>query len=141
MIPLRHHQPLSKQRSARKVDLNFEIRFFEGIVRRDRHAVEALQILGDAYTKSGRWRDGLAIDRKLARLCPTDPTVFYNLACSYSLLRKVTLALASLEKAIRLGYSDARWLARDPDLRNIRSDPRFRQLCARVARPPRRRRS
>lgn len=133
MIPTRHpHQ--CPDRGPRKPDLEFEIRFFEGIVRRDRQAIDALKILGDAYTKTGRWRDGLTIDRRLARLCPTEPTVFYNLACSYSLLGRIDPALTALEKAVRLGYHDARWLVKDPDLANVRRDPRFTRLCAGLSR-------
>ena len=39
-------------------DLDVEISFLEGIVRRDSDYVEALQILGDAYTR--RFRDAYA---------------------------------------------------------------------------------
>ncbi len=140
MISLRHHKPAHGPGSRCRVDPEFEIGFFEGVVRRDPKSIEALQILGDAYTKTGHWKEGLAIDRKLARLCPGDPTVFYNLACSYSLLAKVDLALAALEKAMRLGYDDARWLAKDPDLNNLRQDQRFVRLCAGMRKKPRRRR-
>ena len=67
---------------ADREDLEFEIRFFEGITRRDPHYIEALQILGDAYTKTGQWEKGLHVDKRLARFCPDSPLVFYNLACS-----------------------------------------------------------
>jgi tetratricopeptide (TPR) repeat protein len=140
MISLRHQKPVRGPGAGRKPDPEFEIGFFEGVVRRDPRAIEALQILGDAYTKTGRLKEGLAIDLRLAKLCPTDSTVFYNLACSYSLLGKVEEALAVLDKAVRLGYDDATWLAKDPDLNNLRQDRRFARLYAQLSTKRRRRR-
>ena len=37
-------------------------------------------------------------------------------------------AFAALDQAVRLGYDDARWLNRDPDLKNLREDNRFRRI-------------
>lgn len=125
-IPLRQQKP--ERLKAPKEDLEFEIRFFEGIAKRDPNYVEALQILGDAYTKTGQWDKGLEIDQKLARLCPANALVFYNLACSFSLMKRVDEAFAALDQAVRLGYDDARWLNRDPDLKNLREDNRFRRI-------------
>jgi tetratricopeptide (TPR) repeat protein len=129
MISLRETKP---KPVPPEEDLEFEIRFFEGVVRRDRDFIEALQILGDAYTKTGQWEKGLKIDRRLARLCPDNPLVFYNLACSYSVMGKLDEAFAALDKAIKLGYHDARWLAQDPDLENLRRDSRFEAIAREI---------
>lgn len=123
MLPMRQTKPTCPK--APKEDLEFEIQFFEGVSRRDPACIDALQILGDAYTKSGLWEKGLGIDQRLARLCPENPLVFYNLACSYSLLGRLDEAFAALADAIKRGYDDARWLAKDPDLENLRRDNRF----------------
>jgi len=40
-------------------DLDVEINFVEGIVRRAPDYIEALQLLGDGYTKRGRLDEGL----------------------------------------------------------------------------------
>ena len=98
--------------------------------------VEALQILGDAYTKSGQWEKGLKIDQRLAKLCPENPLVFYNLACSYSLLKRVDEAFAALAEAVRRGYDDARWLIKDPDLANLRQDHRFEKIRTNLTQKP-----
>ena len=126
MIPMRETKPAGK--NTPKEDLVFEIQFFEGVSRRDPDYVEALQILGDAYTKTGQWEKGLKIDKRLAHLCPDNPLVFYNLACSYSLLGKVDAGFGALAKAVKLGYRDAKWLIKDPDLANLREDSRFETL-------------
>jgi len=52
-------------------DLDVEITFMEGIVRRDPEYVEALQILGDDYTRRGEFAEGLKVDEQLARLRPS----------------------------------------------------------------------
>src|SRR5712671_4212146 len=94
-------------------DLDVKITFMEGIVQRDPKYVEALQILGDHYTQRGKFDHSLKVDKRLSRLEPENPLVFYNLACSYSLNSDFNLAAAALEKALKLGYRDFKWLAKD----------------------------
>lgn len=101
-------------------DLDIEIQFLEGVVRRDRRYVEALQLLGDNYTRRGRFKDGLQVDRRLARLCPEDPLVHYNLACSFSLTEEFRKAAHALRKALQSGYRDFEHLRRDSDLEPLR---------------------
>jgi len=100
----------------------------EGVVRRDPRYVEALQLLGDNYTKRGRYNEGLTVDERLAELEPENPLVFYNLACSYSLTDQCDRAAEAIEKALSLGYSDFKWLAKDPDLKKLRKHPRYDQI-------------
>ena len=67
-------------------ELDVKIGFMEGVVKRDPKYVEALQILGDDYTRRGKFDAGLKmVDEQLSQLRPGDPLVQYNLACSYSL--------------------------------------------------------
>ena len=109
-------------------ELDVKITFMEGLVRRDPRYVEAFQILGDHYTQRGRYDNSLEVDKKLSRLEPRNPLVFYNLACSYSLNREFNAAATALGKALALGYRDFKWLARDPDLRQLRKHPSYRLI-------------
>ena len=95
-------------------DLDIEIGFLEGVVRRDPQYLEALQILGDDYTRRGKYKEGLSIDEQLSQLRPDDPLVYYNLACSYALTDHFEAAIETLERAISLGYRDFKWLAKGP---------------------------
>lgn len=113
-------------------DLDTKIEFIEGLVRRDPNYVDALQILGDHYTQRGRIVEGLKVDERLARLEPGNPLVFYNLACSYSLSGELDHAAKALEKALQLGYHDFEWLAKDPDLKSLRSHAAFDDLKAKI---------
>lgn len=113
-------------------DLDIEIAFLEGIVRRDSEFVEALQILGDDYTRRGLVEKGLKVDERLSELRPEDPIVYYNLACSYSLSQRLELSAVALERALVLGYRDFKWMTRDPDLRNLRLSPHYKKIRAKL---------
>ena len=126
-------RPNSRKLNRRDVrDLDVKISFLEGVVRRDPRFVEALQVLGDHYTQRGRFDYSLHVDKKLSRLDPRNPLVFYNLACSYSLNEEFNSAASALEKALALGYRDFKWLAKDPDLRRLREHPLYRAIEAKI---------
>jgi len=114
----------------REEDLDFEISFYEKLLRKNPDFTNALVALGDAYTRRGRYREGLAIDKRLVKLKPEDPTVHYNLACSYSLLKMADSSLSALKIAIHLGYCDFAFVDKDPDLEFIRKDPRYKELIS-----------
>jgi tetratricopeptide (TPR) repeat protein len=121
-----------KPSRASQRDLDTKIQFIKGIVRRDPNYVDALQLLGDHYTQRGLFAEGLKVDEHLARLEPQNPLVFYNLACSYSLTEEFDRAVFALEKALSLGYRDFTWLAKDPDLKKLRSQAVFDDLKAKI---------
>ncbi len=113
-------------------ELDIKIGFMEGVVRRDPGYVEALQVLGDDYTKRGRYVAGLKVDEQLSHLRPDDPMVQYNLACSYSLTGNFNQAAAALNKALDLGFRDLKWLAKDPDLEALREHPLYKNIRAKL---------
>ena len=113
-------------------ELDVQISFLEGLVRRDPQYVEALQMLGDHYTSRGKFDDSLKVDQQLSRLQPRNPLVFYNLACSHSLNSEFNQAVLALDKALALGYRDFTWLARDPDLRPLRQHPLYRSIESKI---------
>lgn len=121
------------QRARRDHDgLVFEIHFFERLSARYPTFVEPLVQLGEAYTRAGRYLDGLKVDQRLSKLRPQDPVVWYNLACSYALLEHDVLALRALKKAILFGYDDWDFLQRDPDLSSLRRLPAFQHFIAKA---------
>lgn len=113
-------------------DLDIEIGFLEGLVRRDPEFVEALQVLGDNYSDRGRTQDSLQIDHRLRELRPEDATVSFNYACSLALVGQLEPACAELDRALDLGYRDFAWLNKDPDLAALRRHPAFRKLRAKI---------
>lgn len=111
----------------KKQDTDFEIAFYESILKDTPDFIEALIVLGDLYTKTGLWQKGLEVDLKLSRLRPEDALVFYNLACSYALLKSTRMALGALTRAIEFGYDDFEYLKADTDLDNLLKDEHFGQ--------------
>lgn len=116
------------KRSRFKDLLEFEIIFFERLLKDHPDFVDALQALGEAYTRSGFYEKGLAIDQRLTQLKAGDPIVWYNLGCTYALLKRAEDAFAALRKAIACGYDDFEYLLKDPDLSSLRDSPNFRRL-------------
>ena len=113
-------------------NLDIEIGFLEGVVRRDPTYIEALQVLGDVYTRRGRFDEGLKVDEQLSRLRPADALVHYNLACSYSLTEQFEAAAAALNRALDLGYRDFKRLSKDPDLAKLRKHPLYKKIRSRI---------
>jgi tetratricopeptide (TPR) repeat protein len=113
---------------ADRNQVDFELDVFTRILTAAPEFPEVLRAQASNMTVKGRLQDGLAVDKKLVALRPADPTAHYNLACRYALLKQPDLALATLRKAIELGYRDFRYMDEDHDLDSIRKDPRFRKL-------------
>ncbi|MFH1771637.1 MAG: hypothetical protein ABH872_02365 [Candidatus Omnitrophota bacterium] len=111
-----------KKREKKK---DFEIKFYESILKERPDFIQVLISLGDTYTRKGFYDEGLEVDKKLTRLKPDCPIVYYNLACSLSLLGKTDEALAQLKKAVLLGYDDIVYMLKDKDLENVRKHPKF----------------
>lgn len=118
-------------RDTFKEDLDFQIRFYEGLLEKKPDFSQALVLLGELYTRTGLIEKGLEADRKLVKLRPDDPVAHYNLACDYSLLKMPEQSLQALQTSLHLGYRDFGWLEKDRDLDFVRQDERFHQLLSR----------
>lgn len=113
-------------------DIDFEIQFCEGLIKKRPAFYEALSLLGDLYTQKGMIKEGLEIDLRLQKLYPNDPIVLYNLTCSYSLMNETKLALRTIKSAIKNGYDDLSHLEEDGDLENLLKDSCFQRYFSRL---------
>lgn len=111
---------------------DFEIQFYEKLIEGSPNFVHALMCLGDAYTRGGFYKEGLAVDKRLAHLKPEDPIVYYNLACSLSLIEDAEAAFQALKRAVLLGYDDFDYILSDPDLEQVRGDARFHTFFKKI---------
>ncbi len=109
-------------------DPQFEIAFYENILKNSPNFIEALTALGDLYTREGYYQKGLEVDRRLASMRPDDAIVQYNLACSYSLMNDLPRAREVMHRAFELGYDDLAYLEKDPDLLNLLTDAEFAEF-------------
>ena len=109
-----------------------EIEVLESVRKRITPNRMILETLGELYTRTGRYEEGLKTDLELTRICPREAIAWYNLGCSYALTSRKADALAALTKAIELGYKDVEWMSSDSDLESIHNDPQFQSLLKRV---------
>ena len=114
-------------KSSNNNDIDFEISFYENVLKGSPDFIEAMMALADLYTKKGLYGEGLVLDERLSRLRPENAVIFYNLACSYSLLNNSYAALNAIKKAIELGYDDFDHLYEDKDLANLLADAQFQK--------------
>ena len=105
-----------------------EVEFLEALRKRCPDYEPILEALGNLYTQSGRFHEGLQVDLELTRLKPDDAECWYNLACSQALTGDLPQALASLRRAVEFGYDDTDWMLSDPDLAALLQQPAFIQL-------------
>ena len=105
-----------------------ELEFLQAVARRLPEDTDVMRVLGDLYTRTGAYADGLRMDERLSRLCAEDPVVWYNLACSLALSGRADDAFDALNRAVELGYNDYEWMKKDPDLNPLHGDPRFESM-------------
>ena len=59
---------------------------------------------------------------------PDFADAYYNMACIYSLTKKVPLAIRYLNIAVLNGYVEHAAMEQDPDLDNLRKDPGYQEI-------------
>jgi len=109
-----------------------ELQFLERIAQRRPNDPVILIALADLYTSVGQIEAGLETDLHLSKLCPRDPTVWYNLACSFSLMESNEKALDALDTAVDHGYSDFQWMLMDKHLAHLHKNQRFQRILYRI---------
>lgn len=119
---------MAKPRKQKPEDLDFQMEFYEDIIKDNSNFAEVLIALGEIYTKKGLYAKGLRVDKKLVKLRPESANAHYNLACSHSLLGDIVHSFKALKRALELGYDDFSFMNDDPDLLNLRQDDLFKEL-------------
>lgn len=84
----------------------------------------------------GQPDEGLEWARRALEIDREDAGIRYNVACLYALEGRREQAIECLEACVRLGFGNADWIGKDPDLASIRDDARYRALLARMAASP-----
>jgi len=78
--------------------------------------------------QTSRIEEGLKWAEKARAIDPDNPLLHYNLCGIYAAAGLTDLAIESMEDAVKLGYTHRESLENDPDLEELRSDPRFQAL-------------
>jgi non-specific serine/threonine protein kinase len=85
-------------------------------------------LLAADYACVGREDDAMREMNLAMALRSNETTVLYNAACVYCQLGKKAEALDALARASEVGFRDAEWARRDPDLVLLHGDPVFETL-------------
>jgi tetratricopeptide (TPR) repeat protein len=94
--------------------------------------VTALLNRGYCRLAQKRYKEGASDYKKVVELSPEQRGLaYYNLTCAASCLNEKDKAITYLEKAIDSGWDDFEHMADDPDMDNIRNDPRYKALLKR----------
>tara|TARA_Y100001960_G_scaffold264534_1_gene287061 strand:+ start:275 stop:829 length:555 start_codon:yes stop_codon:yes gene_type:complete len=91
----------------------------------DKRLYEVYVNLSTLYMRDKKFSKALKTLNELKFLQPQYPTLHYNLACYFSLLKKTQSSLKSLKKAFELGFNDKHQVESDPDLENLRELSEF----------------
>jgi len=89
--------------------------------------------IGNAFLSKGEYDRALREYERAIELAPNEPVVLYNIGCIYALRGKPDQAFDYLTRSVKAGYTDEEWLQRDPDLKSLHDDPRFKELVDMIA--------
>ena len=89
---------------------------------------EAYINLSTAYLNKKNLELSLKTLNILKSINPKHPLLHYNFSCYYALLGNVPKGIESLKQAIENGFKNHQILETDPDIENLRQNPRFKEL-------------
>jgi thiol-disulfide isomerase/thioredoxin len=92
----------------------------------------ALGDSGFALLDSGRTADAIALFGEMENVIPGGPWGNYNIACAWGRAGNTSKALAALTQAVDAGFDNTESLESDPDLSEVRLDPRGTELLRRA---------
>jgi|SRR5687767_11529826 len=102
---------------------------YEAIIAAEPGNARAWYQLGMSRFSLQQFEAAIAAWRKNIDLTK-NPSAMYNVACAYSRLNQKAKAIEWLEKAFDNKFSPFANIAADPDLANLREEPRFKELAA-----------
>ncbi|MEQ1903508.1 MAG: FG-GAP-like repeat-containing protein [Pirellulaceae bacterium] len=89
-------------------------------------------LLGNAVLAQKRYDEALAIFEKAKEFPQVKANSLYNIACIMAISSKPDEAIASLEEAIKAGFTNFGQLQTDSDLASLKDDPRFQRLIPKL---------
>jgi TolB-like protein/Tfp pilus assembly protein PilF len=108
----------------------------ESHLQRRPNDVRAVYMGAGALAELGRKDEAAQWAERALAIEPDEPSVFYNVACTYSRLGEVTAAIDTLEKALQAGFVNRAWIENDSDLDPLRDNPRFQALIGQLEQDP-----
>jgi TolB-like protein/tetratricopeptide (TPR) repeat protein len=104
------------------------LQFFPPYLLRQPDDARARMFYAIHLVRAERYEEAKIEAAKAIELNPNDALMMYNASCFYSRLGEIDLAVKTFKNAIEAGFGNFEWIKRDPDLDNIREDPRYIEL-------------
>ncbi len=101
---------------------------FEAIVEIDGNDAKSWHMLGYTLHAAGDLDQALEAHKKAAKFEEVAQVATYNIACVYALQGDKDQAFAYLGKALDAGWDGIDHMATDPDMDNLRDDPRYKKI-------------
>jgi serine/threonine protein kinase/Flp pilus assembly protein TadD len=92
----------------------------------------ALTLGASALVGLGEHKCGLEWAERALAADPEEPSILYNVACTYARLGHTERALDCLDEAVTFGFVQKGWIDHDATLDSLRSHPRFLTLLERL---------
>lgn len=118
---------LGKTEAARNMNVR-RVQALENQLREVPDDARARVQLAIRYAALGREDDAIREAQMAIALRPNEAMVLYNAACTFCMLQRKPEALDALKKAWDVGFKDANWARRDPDLAILHDEPEFQRL-------------
>ena len=103
---------------------------FEEVIRAAPDNKKAWISLGICYMRTGKTEEGFIRFRAALKLDATWPPTYFNLACYYALKGDKDKAFENLQKTIEYEPRARSWAENEPDLKSLKTDPRFKKIVA-----------
>ena len=86
--------------------------------------------LGIALRANGQLDEATQAYREAIKVQPDFAPPYYSLACLHAAVGRKDQALDWLRRAAKAGYSNTAHMKTDPDMDNLRDDPRYAKIIA-----------
>lgn len=122
-FPVSHWTNYSKERWAPAITL------YDSFLKNEPNSGRAWFNLGYALHFSREHTRAISAFERAISLGYHKPVATYNIACAYAMLNQKDVAFEWLDRAFKVGFDSYGTLQGDDDLKNLRSDPRFRRFA------------
>ena len=88
--------------------------------------------IGIAYAKNKQFNEAKSAFKEYEKLFPESGKTYCNWAVLYALQNKKDKAIVNLQKAVKLGYDDLKWLTSNFSLKSIRGEQAYKDLIKKL---------
>mgnify|MGYP001571654143 CR=1 FL=1 len=98
----------------------------------DEQQASKLMTEGVTYIRTNKYPEAVKAFQEIIKIVKEDnplmPVAYYNLACTYALMKDTKPALEYLGKAIKAGYNNRETIEADPDLVSLHEMPEYKAV-------------